>query len=178
MSDPAVALEPPPEDNGEPAHEASATPSPKAVTKVAAKAAPQPKVAAKAAPQPKVAAKAAPQPKVAAKAAPAIGQRAALPKLRPVLPPLPGRNPPPGGASETFEYPVHQVYRLNYCLFSGSQCGEPAAVAWCKTRGFSRATAWKIDENIGGIFPTVVLAEKRVCAKSGCDGFREITCAK
>ncbi|MFQ5468247.1 MAG: hypothetical protein ACE5DS_08940, partial [Kiloniellaceae bacterium] len=190
MSDPAVALEPPPEEDDEPALEAPAIPAPQVAPapkvaakvvpapKVVSKAAPAPKVAAKAAPAPKVAAKAAPAPKVAPKAASAMGQQAALPKLRPILPPLPGRVLPPDGASEIFEFPVHEIYRLNYCLFSGSQCGEPAAVAWCKTRGFPRATAWKIDENIGGLFPTIMLAEKRVCANSVCDGFREITCAK
>jgi hypothetical protein len=62
-------------------------------------------------------------------------------------------------------------------LSSGQDCGEPAAQAWCKTQGFQRARAWEIDENIGALFPTVILGENRICAQFVCDGFREITCA-
>ena len=82
-----------------------------------------------------------------------------------------------GLASQTFAYPVHQVYRLNYCLTSKGDCGAPAARAWCKTQGFGKASTWKIDENIGALFPTVVLGENRICAQFVCDGFQEITCA-
>jgi hypothetical protein len=97
------------------------------------------------------------------------------PKLEPVL--LPETQAVAGLASQTFAYPVHQVYRLNYCLTSKGDCGAPAAQAWCKTQGFGKASTWKIDENIGSLFPTVVLGEDRICAQFACDGFREITCA-
>ncbi len=99
----------------------------------------------------------------------------AQPKLEPVL--LPETQAVAGLASQTFAYPVHQVYRLNYCLTSNGDCGAPAAQAWCKTQGFDTASAWKIDENIGSLFPTVVLGEDRICAQFICDGFQEITCA-
>jgi hypothetical protein len=97
------------------------------------------------------------------------------PKLEPVL--LPETRVVAGLASQTFAYPVHQVYRLNYCLTSNGDCGAPAAQAWCKIQGFVTAGAWKIDENIGALFPTVVLGENRICAQFVCDGFQEITCA-
>ena len=100
----------------------------------------------------------------------------AQPKLEPVL--APETQAVAGLASQTFAYPVHQVYRLNFCLNSKRDCGEPAAQAWCKTQGFGTASAWKIDENIGSLFPTVVLGEDRICAQFVCDGFQEITCAK
>jgi hypothetical protein len=99
----------------------------------------------------------------------------AQPKLEPVL--LPETQAVAGLASQTFAYPVHQVYRLNYCLTSKGDCGAPAAQAWCKTQGFGTASTWKIDENIGSLFPTVVLGEDRICARFVCDGFQEITCA-
>ena len=98
-----------------------------------------------------------------------------MPKLEPVL--LPGTQALAALGSQTFQYPVHDIYRLNYCLNWGKDCGAPAAQAWCTTQGFRRASGFKIDENIGALFPTLVLGESRVCAKFVCDGFREITCA-
>ncbi len=98
-----------------------------------------------------------------------------MPKLEPVL--LPETKALAALGSQTFQYPVHDIYRLNYCLNWGKDCGEPAAQAWCTTQGFRRASGFKIDENIGALFPTVVLGESRVCAKFVCDGFQEITCA-
>jgi hypothetical protein len=109
---------------------------------------------------------------------PGLGPAAApqtQPKLEPVL--LPETQAVAGLASQTFAYPVHQVYRLNYCLTSKGDCGAPAAQAWCKTQGFGKASAWTIDENIGALFPTVVLGDDRICAQFVCDGFQEITCA-
>ncbi len=90
---------------------------------------------------------------------------------------MPGALAVAGLASQTFAYPVHRIYRLNSCLTSKGNCGAPAAQAWCKTQGFGKATGWEIDENIGSLFPTVVLGEDRICAQFVCDGFLEITCA-
>ncbi len=98
-----------------------------------------------------------------------------MPKLEPVL--LPETKAPAALGSQTFQYPAHDIYRLNYCLNWGKDCGAPAAQAWCAAQGFDRASGFKIDENIGALFPTLVLGESRVCAKFVCDGFREITCA-
>ena len=115
------------------------------------------------------------QPTPAAPAAPAAVASQSQLKLEPVL--LPETQVVAGVASQTFAYPVHQVYRLNYCLTPKGDCGEPAAQAWCRAEGFGKATAWEIDENIGALFPTVVLGDNRICAQFLCDGFREITCA-
>ncbi len=109
-------------------------------------------------------------------AAPAAAESLTQPKLEPA--PLAETQTVAGLAVQTFDYPVHQVYRLNYCLTSKSGCGAAAAQAWCKTQGFGNATAWEIDENIGSLFPTVVLGEDRICAQFVCDGFQEITCAR
>jgi len=123
----------------------------------------------------------APEKTEAAAAQPARAQpravQQAMPKLLPIVPPPAApRGTAPTGA-QTFEFPVYDIYRLNYCLRWGADCGAPAAAAWCKSKGFKRAAGFKIDQNVGALFPTFVMADKRVCAKFVCDAFREITCA-
>ncbi len=79
--------------------------------------------------------------------------------------------------SKTFRFPVHGDFRLNYCYEMGKRCGEPAAQAWCEAQGFATAASWKRDANVGGLFPTIVIGEDRICARYLCDGFEEITCS-
>ena len=86
--------------------------------------------------------------------------------------------PRPLPNSEEFRYPVADVYRLNYCLNRGEDCGEPAATAFCQAQGFRAASDWSRDPNIGAIFPTIMLGANEVCAAFLCDGFKEITCAR
>ncbi|MFD2206810.1 hypothetical protein [Kiloniella antarctica] len=81
---------------------------------------------------------------------------------------------PAGGT--TFEYPVYDAYRLNYCLTPGTNCGEPAAREWCTKKGFSKALAWVRDDNIGSLYPTMNMGSKQVCSSYRCDGFKELTC--
>ncbi|TQV79625.1 beta/gamma crystallin family protein [Denitrobaculum tricleocarpae] len=83
---------------------------------------------------------------------------------------------PTSPGEEVFAFPVYDVYRLNYCLRADGGCGEEAASKWCELKGFKRATAWQKDDNIGGIFPTFLIGESRICAQYKCDGFAEITC--
>ena len=87
--------------------------------------------------------------------------------------------PPPAPVSpgsRRFQFPVHDEYRLNFCLTSGKDCGQPAAKAWCETQGFNRVTSWQKESHTGALFPTIVLGEERVCARYLCDGFKEIVC--
>ena len=114
-----------------------------------------------------------------APAKPAPGQvQLAMPKLEPKVVPEIQPGTSASVASQTYAFPVHEIYRLNFCLNWDKDCGEPAAQAWCKVRGFNRAAAWSVDKNIGSLFPTIVLGENRVCSQFICDGFQEITCAK
>jgi hypothetical protein len=92
--------------------------------------------------------------------------------------PAPAPSRPVGPQQETFRFPVHQVYRLNYCLADEQGCGEPAAIAWCETRGFARASRWTQEENIGALYPTVFIGSGSICDKFLCDGFEEITCTQ
>lgn len=179
---PAPAPEPTaPEPTAPEPGSAAATPAARAEPAPAPRPKPEPAEAqaqAKPGPAEAPAARSEPAEPVPAPASSPREVQQALPKLRPVLPPPAGKAPPPAGQNQTFRFPVYEIYRLNYCLHRDKDCGEPAAAAWCRARGFARAAAWKIDENIGGLFPTIVMGEERVCAQFVCDGFREITCAR
>ena len=43
---------------------------------------------------------------------------------------------------QTFELPLLQGYRLNYCLYQQDEgCGQEAATKWCEARGFGGGAA-------------------------------------
>jgi hypothetical protein len=100
------------------------------------------------------------------------------PQLTPAPAPAPAPARPTGPQEETFRFPVHQVYRLNYCLEDEQGCGEPAATAWCKAQGFDRAVRWTQEDNIGALYPTVFIGSGSLCDKFLCDGFEEVTCSR
>lgn len=115
--------------------------------------------------------------------APAQQQQALqpAPQVQPV-PVQPAVTPAPRGPvvpqEETFRFPVHQVYRLNFCVDNDQGCGDPAANAWCKAKGFSTAARWAREDNIGALYPTVFIGNGSICDKFLCDGFEEITCTR
>ncbi|UCH96285.1 MAG: hypothetical protein JSV88_05365 [Candidatus Aminicenantes bacterium] len=76
----------------------------------------------------------------------------------------------------SFKDPMYQGYRLDFCLEWGSKCGEPAASAWCKMKGYDRANNWKKATNIGSISPTKVFQTGQICNQASCDGFSFIVC--
>jgi hypothetical protein len=81
--------------------------------------------------------------------------------------------------TETFQFPVYDDFRLNFCLMPAEgQCGQPTAEKWCREKGFTRVASWKRDPNVGSLFPTIFLDTKAVCDNFVCDGFEEITCAR
>ena len=82
------------------------------------------------------------------------------------------------GTISTFRQPTYNGKRLDWCLEWGSNCGKPAADAFCVLSGYDESTARSMDRNIGLDSPTYVLKAGRTCASSGCDGFRRITCQK
>ena len=81
-------------------------------------------------------------------------------------------------AGVTFNLPLLQGYRLHACLQGQQGCGEPAANAWCRARGFTKSSGFRIDENIGSLFPTLAIENLELCANFVCDGFKEITCTR
>jgi hypothetical protein len=50
--------------------------------------------------------------------------------------------------SLTFQEPMLGDLRLDACLEWGMNCGEPAATAWCKTKGMTRVAEY-LGENVG-----------------------------
>ena len=83
-------------------------------------------------------------------------------------------------ANETrrFNNPMHQNYRLDWCLEWAKQCGEPAASAWCQARGYQRAESHQIAQDIGDVSPTQVYRTGQICKDKFCDGFSFIVCER
>lgn len=78
----------------------------------------------------------------------------------------------------TFQAPLHGDLRLDACLQWAQNCGEPAATAWCKTKGFSRATDYP-QENVGiARAATRLIGTNQVCKEKFCASFVYITCEK
>jgi hypothetical protein len=83
---------------------------------------------------------------------------------------------PAQAEDKTFPKPKLGAYRLDWCLNYASQCGKPAARAWCKKKGFDDASDFEQAEDIGDVTPTRILNSGEVCDDESCDGFSYITC--
>ncbi len=77
---------------------------------------------------------------------------------------------------KVFDKPMYNGKRLDWCLAWDKECGQIAADAFCKTNGFSKATAFNQDPHIGDAEPTRVITNGAVCDQALCNGFKEITC--
>jgi len=78
--------------------------------------------------------------------------------------------------SMTFQAPMLGDLRLDACLEWGTNCGEPAATAWCKTKGMTRATVFP-SETVGEI-GTRLIGTKQECREKFCVSFAYIVCEK
>lgn len=78
--------------------------------------------------------------------------------------------------AETKSYPdpMYKGARLDFCRVWGSECGQPAADAFCKKKGFASAATFKQDEDPGA--PTKVISSGQVCNDDTCSAFSTITC--
>jgi hypothetical protein len=76
----------------------------------------------------------------------------------------------------TFPKPRWFDQRLDWCLYWGTECGQPAADNFCKRRRFTGARNFAADPNIGSSEPTSVSGTNQVCNQSFCTGFKFITC--
>jgi hypothetical protein len=81
-------------------------------------------------------------------------------------------------AEQDFVKPKVGIFRLDWCLVWGAQCGKPAADQFCKTKGFTQSNNSEIANDIGASTPTIVIGTGQQCADPGCDGFTYITCEK
>ncbi|MCE2948707.1 MAG: hypothetical protein ACK515_24540 [bacterium] len=110
------------------------------------------------------------------------------PKPEPVPAPAPAPQPaatPPAVPAPharrevvSFADPMQGDLRLDACLKWGELCGEPAASAWCRARGLSKALEFPIV-NVGerGI-ATRLIGTDQVCRQVFCASFSVITCEK
>lgn len=92
-----------------------------------------------------------------------------------------GGGPPddwmPGDASmegTKFLDPQVDGVPLDYCLEWGSECGKPAADAWCHARGYAGASTFEVRT---GSPPTRVIASGQICDMVFCDRIISLTCS-
>ena len=88
----------------------------------------------------------------------------------------PPPDPEPPRKEETFQKPMHGNLRLDVCQQFGRNCGEPAATAWCKTRGFTRAKDFETEKVGAAGIKTRLIGTDQVCQGSFCTSFTHITC--
>jgi hypothetical protein len=79
-------------------------------------------------------------------------------------------------ASKTISKPMFNGNRLDWCLKWSTDCGQPAADAFCKAQGYQHAIAFEADPRIGSRTPTRLIGTGATCDLAYCDGFRHITC--
>ena len=68
-------------------------------------------------------------------------------------------------------------YGIDQCLANGEKCGAHAARAYCQSREFSQATAYrKVDpDEVTGALPA---STRNTCPRGGCGEFIAITCQR
>jgi len=79
-----------------------------------------------------------------------------------------------------YSKPIHprdSAYRLDWCKTWATDCGAPAAGAFCKAKGFQPSTKYfEIDNNIG--LTKIIGTNGQVCHNNFCDGFKHIWCKR
>jgi hypothetical protein len=78
----------------------------------------------------------------------------------------------------TFTNPMHDGYRLDWCHTWATDCGEQAAMAWCKNKGYATATNWAQEVEVGARgFVTKIIGSGQLCNAPFCASFTSITCS-
>jgi hypothetical protein len=87
-----------------------------------------------------------------------------------------GESTRPEGKQKVFVNPTIDGLPVDRCLTYAADCNEPAATAWCRRKGISRATDWKYENKtrIGQVVGAST-GDRRDC-KFGCDGFTQVIC--
>lgn len=83
----------------------------------------------------------------------------------------------PDPLTKVFDKPKINGKRLDLCVDWGVDCGQPAADAFCVSKGYSAAIEYVVAENIGNSNATRLIGSGAVCDQSYCDGFKKITCS-
>jgi hypothetical protein len=83
----------------------------------------------------------------------------------------------PSSRQTTFTNPMHAGHRLDWCHTWATDCGEPAATAWCRSKGYAAAMNWTQDVNVDERgFVTKIIGDGQLCTGPFCDSFTSITC--
>jgi hypothetical protein len=80
------------------------------------------------------------------------------------------------GEAKTFTSPKYKSLALDWCKSWATDCGKPAADAWCVKQGYENASSFQKSEDIGE--PTRVVTSNQICDEPGCDSFTKVTCQK
>ena len=78
-------------------------------------------------------------------------------------------------ASRVFANPVNDGYRLDVCREWGTNCGKPAADAFCVGQGFGGSMQNTPDAEPGSA-STRVISSGQICRGNFCRGFQQIIC--
>jgi hypothetical protein len=86
-------------------------------------------------------------------------------------------NWPAAAQDRTYNAPRHNDLRLDWCLTWGTDCGRPAAVAYCNRRRYADVVVFRA-EVVGRSEPTSLIGTNEVCSGHDfCTAFAYITCA-
>ncbi|PIE60066.1 MAG: hypothetical protein CSA32_00730 [Desulfobulbus propionicus] len=79
---------------------------------------------------------------------------------------------------QEFVNPRLHGYPLDWCKTFASECGRPAAHAFCKARGYNKEVSFMKKEHISG--ETMTIGENSICNPKyhRCDAFISIKCSK
>lgn len=94
------------------------------------------------------------------------------------------RGSPIAAGSEVGVFPTPRLAfggrdrRVDLCYQWGSQCGQPAADAFCRSEGFARAEpgGFTVAYDVGAADPTLVQGAGRLCAEAACDALANVRC--
>ncbi len=81
---------------------------------------------------------------------------------------------PSMAAEARYKNPAVNGYALDYCRTWGASCGKPAADAFCRNKGYSKALRFHVRRNTP---PTRVIGSGQICRHAGCDRIDWVTCA-
>ncbi len=75
-----------------------------------------------------------------------------------------------------FDTPQYKHLALDWCKSWQKDCGQPAADAYCVSKGWESASKYAKAEDVE--YPTRVIGDSKICDAEGCDSFSSIVCQK
>ena len=85
---------------------------------------------------------------------------------------------PASAETTTFEEPMQERFRLDYCRYQGVDCGVAAAFAWCQQEGFTQIETYVGERDVRD---TQRIGDGTTCRTNlghTCDSFAAITCSR